>query len=155
MAKFEEEKVINSLHPEKAVIGKMYFHSDQLKDLKDDVENDGHREKLAEIDTDFNEPFVMELGASFQFLYPYEEPLKQRMTYIQLMEWFSKGNGIWRYRPNPINSIDAKIVYENIFCYCNELDNEVDNIQIRPFGQTEWVEPTYEIYLKDCKGGKE
>ena len=36
------------------------------------------------------------------------------------------------------------------------LDEEVDKTcLIRPFGQTEWIEPTVDIYERDCKGGKE
>ena len=38
MAKFNESKVINALHADKAEIGKRYWHADNLVRLKDDVE---------------------------------------------------------------------------------------------------------------------
>lgn len=40
MAKFEERKVINALHPEKAEVGKKYWCSDELLYLKEEVEKE-------------------------------------------------------------------------------------------------------------------
>lgn len=40
MAVFDESKVINALHPEKAEVGKKYYFNDSIYDLKYDIEND-------------------------------------------------------------------------------------------------------------------
>lgn len=68
---------------------------------------------------------------------------EQRMTYIQLMKWLNEGNGMFKY---------------NGFCYTNksisekELNNEVDkHIVIRIWDSEEWIEPTVDIYERDCK----
>ena len=40
MAQFDESKVINVLHPEKAKVGKKYWYSDSIMFLKEYVEQD-------------------------------------------------------------------------------------------------------------------
>ena len=64
-----------------------------------------------------------------------EEP-KKRATNIQLMEWIAKGNGVWKSG----RSVNTYLSY-----FEDSLEKEVeDYILIRPFGTTEWLEPTLE-----------
>lgn len=92
MAQFDEDKIISPLHTEKAEVGKKYWVSDTLVDLKDEVEEEKTPYELKEVYKGCFYPFVID-GTKFQFLYPYEEPPKQRMTSRQLAEWLAKGNG--------------------------------------------------------------
>lgn len=149
MAKFEEEKVINALHPEKAQIGKKYWYSDSLASLKEFIEENNVKfvGKLTDIEIEKLPFHTDNTSLPWQFLYPYEEQ-KQRMTNIQLMEWLAKGNGVLMY-----NNSD--------YCYSyapyteNGLNNEVGrDIVIRTWDSEEWIEPTVDIYERDCKGGK-
>lgn len=146
--KFDESKIITALHPEKAEIGKKYWCSDYLLDLKDIVEK-GEETPLTLTQIDYDAMiylYKIDNDYSYDFLYPYEEPPKKRMTNQELAEWLAKGNGQWRegeYSGYHIN-----------FTYSEELDNEEVNksIYIRPFGKTEWIEPTEIIYGRDCCG---
>lgn len=152
MAQFDESKIITALHPEKAEIGKKYWFSDDLLRLKHYVENGDNDERIGvlyrvETEEDLLDfPFYIKGDGNWRCLYPYEEePSKRRMTTIQLMEWLAKGNGVYKnqcgYFVSTYFSLEIGL-----------LDKEADeSILIRPFGQTEWIEPTYEIYLKDCK----
>lgn len=154
MAKFDESKVINALHPEKAEVGKKYYFCDSIIQIKDVVENgekDDDVSCIGELTSviDGVEPFRKDRGNYWELLYPYKEPPKQRMTNIQLMEWLAKGNGMFKYKEG--------------CCYCytfeyrsdSELNMEVaENIIIRTWDSSEWVEPTVDIYERDCKGGK-
>lgn len=150
MAKFEESKVISPLHTENAEIGKKYWVSDELGNLKDEVEKEKAPYELKRIEKGCFYPFVINLlDEEFQFLYPYEEPPKQRMTRIQFIEWVNKGNGIYKYKNGSGNCYTSKL------CEEKELNEEVDrNIVIRTWDSEEWVEPTVDIYERDCKGGK-
>lgn len=149
MAKFEEEKVINALHPEKAEVGKKYWGSDELIYLKEEVEKEKTPSKLKCVNVGLRYPFALG-SVSFQFLYPYEEPPKQRMTNIQLMEWLAKGNGMLKFK----NSNDYCYTY--YIPYYTPLENElneevIEDIVIRTWDSEECIEPTYEIYERDCK----
>lgn len=146
MAKFDESKVINALHTDKAEIGKKYYFSDELLDLKKNVEAEATHLKLEYIVKDVGCPFSL-IDRHWQFLYPYEEQ-KQRMTNIQLMEWLSKGNGVYKNRNDYVYTCFSEIV--------ELLDEEVDkDIVIRTWDSEEWVVPLFSIYERDCKGGKE
>ena len=48
MAQFDESKVINTLHPEKAEIGKKYWYADNIASLKYYVERD-FRDRLGKV----------------------------------------------------------------------------------------------------------
>ena len=78
-----------------------------------------------------------------------EEPPKQRMTNRQLAEWCAKGNGEFTWG----NDTQSYTEYP----YARKLVNEYvdDIIIIRPWDSEEWIEPTVDIYERDCKGGKE
>lgn len=154
MAKFDENKVINVLHPEKAKVGKRYWYADELMTLKMDVESDTSDTLILKRIDNENDYYPF-LGTGcysvcntdrYSFLYPYEEPPKQRMTNIQLMEWLSKGKGL-------ILIQDKMGISSSLLCYKDELNNEVaENILIRPWDSDEWIEPTVDIYERDCKG---
>lgn len=148
MAKFEEEKVINALHPERAEVGKKYWFADSISFLKNSVESDLDNIFVLGNINYGNYPFEEEGNNGIrQFLYPYEEPPKQRMTGIQLMEWLSKGNGLFKYNKGSVACYDYGEGVEE------ELNDEVDeDIVIRTWDSEEWIEPTVDIYERDCKG---
>lgn len=77
-----------------------------------------------------------------------EEPPKQRMINLQLMEWLAKGKGLSRYTYST-----ACFTY---FIVCeSDLGHEVSqNVKIRSWDTDEWIEPTVDVYERDCKGGK-
>lgn len=150
MAQFDESKVINALHPEKAEVGKKYWCSNSIMFLKEYVENSnvemiGSLRKV-EIDCELKESSFYITGSGYyQFLYPYEEPPKQRMTNRQFCEWLAKGNGQWQWKDSSQYHID--------YSYSETIENkEVDkDIIIRTWGTDEWVSPTVDIYERDCK----
>lgn len=74
-----------------------------------------------------------------------EEEKPVRMTNRQFSEWCGKGNGQFKRKGGGF-----------IFFYCSYTENEENNpvseeILIRPWGSDEWIEPTVEIYERDCK----
>lgn len=150
MAQFDESKVINALHPEKAEVGKKYWYADSLRSLKEYVEdnNKSYVSTLEGIDTEGDRIFEGD-GYRWEFLYPYEEPPKQRMTNRQFCEWYNRGNGQWKWKDSSQCHTD--------YSYSETNDNkEVDEeIHIRPWDSEDWQEPTFDIYERDCKGGKE
>lgn len=153
MIKFDKSKVICIINAEQAEIGKKYVCSSYIGYLKDYVENGNcdHVYTLESIQDIKREksPFIDTEGSEWEYIYPYEEPPEQRMTNRQFMEWLAKRNGIFKHENN-------NICYIGKVCAEKELNDEVDeDIVIRTWDSEEWVEPTYEIYLRDCKGGKE
>lgn len=149
MAQFDESKIINALHPEKAEVGKKYWVSDNLLELKRCVEeNDTFVMELAEVKKTEDEcVFNFVSGCTWQFLYPYEEPPKQRMTHKMLTEWCTKVNGQYKYK-----GTEDALIHSIHEYYENDEEKEIDKeIVIRPFGYTEWIEPTTDIYERDCK----
>lgn len=151
MAQFDESKIINPLHPEKASIGMKYWYSDRLLELKRQVEENtkDYIGKLDRVSDTGYCPFEIRNDNRWQYLYPYEEPSKQRMTNIQFMEWLAKCNGIFKHK-------NHGSCFNWITCLEDVLNEEVDeDIVIRSWDSEEWVEPTVDIYERDCKGGKE
>ena len=70
------------------------------------------------------------------------------MTLLQLAEWLSKGNGVWKYsKDSHYEAINIEILddydYES-----KSVDNEY---LIRPWGTDEWIKPTVGIYRRDCR----
>lgn len=62
----------------------------------------------------------------------------KRATNLQLVEWLAKGNGVFKNKGG-----DTMCV--NLYLPESKADIEVDeNYVIRPFGTTEWIEPTLE-----------
>lgn len=158
MAVFYEHKVINGLHTDKAEIGKKYWYSDNFRTLKQYVEqssadcNCGELIGINESVSDFN--FMCKdtrsYPSSWALIYPYEEPPKQRMTHRQLAEWCAKGNGERGER----TATGFTTVVSATYCYIGDSAYEEINkdMMIRSWGSDEWIEPTYERYLMDCKG---
>lgn len=63
----------------------------------------------------------------------------KRATVIQLAEWLAKGNGMWK------RAADDAIFMSLTINHNKDAEEDVDDdILIRPFGTTEWVEPTLE-----------
>lgn len=147
MAKFDENKVINGLHPEKAEVGKKYWFSDSITWLKRKVESNEHYSTLKNFESPYFEVVDSESTSNKYFLlYPYEEPPKQRMTNRQLAEWCVKGNG-------ELTTSVSMHVYAYHDYPKGEEDEEVkEAIVIRPFGESKWIEPTVAMYERDCKG---
>ena len=145
MAQFDESKVINTLHPEKAEVGKEYWYADNIADLKGVVEQD-FRKRLGRLEDICTESGLFEIGPGrWYLLHPYEEPPKKRMTFRQLAEWLAKGNG--QYTTDDFGRVYVEYDYSK-----GKENNEVDRrIIIRPWDSEEWVEPTVDIYERDCK----
>ena len=76
MAQFDESKIINALHVDKAEVEKKYFFSDELLDLKCSVTSvRGFPQILTTVSNRFENachPFIFG-DSSYQFIYPYEE----------------------------------------------------------------------------------
>lgn len=151
MAQFDESKVINALHTDKVEVGKKYWYSDELTNLKEYVENNEVEMmgSLCNVEIGYEckveYPFYITGSGCYQFLYPYEEPSKQRMTNIQFCEWLAKGNGQWQWKDSSQYHVD--------YSYSKTFENkEVDeDIIIRSWDSDEWVSPTVDIYERDCK----
>lgn len=75
---------------------------------------------------------------------PEEKPV--RMTNRQLAEWLARGFGSWKMKR-------GATVYMDISYQIFEGNTPVsDSFHIRPWGSDEWLEPTVDIYERDCKG---
>lgn len=151
MAVFDESKVINALHPEKAEIGKKYWVSDYILCLKERVKNNDiiFTDELIDINKG-NDYCFCTTTSKYELLYPYEEPPKKRMTNRQLAELLSKKFGQFKR-----TDISHHVHYCEWDYLADEENDEVPkNIAIRSWDSDEWVEPTVDIYEGYCKGGK-
>lgn len=149
MAEFDESKVINSLHTGRAIVGEKYWFSDHITLLKDIVvgcDNKGPmRLAIVSEAPSCPLPFKAENGVPYALLYPYEEPPKKLMSNRQLSEWLAKGNGEWK----PVRSCMTNIAFT---CVENCSNDPVSkDIVIRPWDSEKWIEPTIDIYERDCK----
>ena len=146
MPRFDESKVINTLHAEKAELGKKYWYADNVTSLKYYVERD-FRDRLGRLEYIYARGGLFELDSGrYYLLYPYEEPPKKRMTNRQLAEWLAKGNG--QYTTG--GTIYHKLDYTN---WDNADENTLkEGYKIRSWDSEEWIEPTVDIYERDCKG---
>ena len=146
MPQFDESKVINTLHFEKAEIGKKYWYADNISSLKWEVERD-FRERLGRLEDIYTEGGLFEIGPGrWYLLYPYEEPSKKRMSNRQLSGWLARGNG--EYTSDTFACVHVEYSYSKA-----RGNNEVDsNLKIHPWDSEEWIEPTVDIYERDCKG---
>lgn len=146
MAVFDESKVINSLHKDKAEIGKKYYCADYFGMLQERVEDDDTNfvHNLTGIDDNNNCCFCI-ADTVYALLYPYEEPSKKRMNAMQFIEWVVRGNGVWKHANDTV--VHSAIAWDER--YLNE-ETVVDKV-IRPWDSDEWIEPTEDIYERDCK----
>ena len=152
MAQFDESKVISPLHPKKAEIGKQYWGSYILLELKKRVE-ENIKEYIGELDRiDYVAlyPYEIKNINRWQFLYPYEDTSYQGMTNLQLAEWLAKGNGQWKWKQKYDSNTEMYVCTAYVYDICDE-NKQPNNIVIRPFGTDEWVTPTVAIYERDCK----
>lgn len=149
MAEFDESKVINALHVDKAEVGKQYYFADTLLKLKQVVE-DCDEDRLgvcSNVIENDETPFVKNERVRWEYLYPYEEPPKKRMTNRQLAEWLARGNGQYML----VEKIPPMTYFQ--YDYADE-DDEVDggyDFVIRSWDSDEWIPPTTDIYERDCK----
>lgn len=146
MEVFDESKVISTLHKDKAEVGKRYYFSDYIGLLKKKVERDNSQStgELMQIIDDAECCFIMD-GFKYALLYPYEEPQKKRMTHSQLAEWIAKGNGQY-------TTENCRLAYSEYNYFKIKADEEVDSsYMICYWGSDEWIEPTVDVYLRDCK----
>ena len=147
MAVFDESKVINTLHRDKAEVGKRYYCADYIDILKQGVEHNNSLPigELIQVTDDINCCFLIN-DFKFALLYPYEgEQQKKRMTNRQLAEWLARGNG----QLSVTHWTNAHISYD----YDKEHANEEvpSSHRIRPWDSDTWIKPTVDIYMKDCK----
>lgn len=83
---------------------------------------------------------------TFDYRIKPEEEKPKRMTRRQLAEWCSMGKGLVSY-------CTVGVVSHYYWFYAHEIDEEVsDEIAIMPKGTNGWIEPTVDIYERDCKG---
>lgn len=81
---------------------------------------------------------------------PEEEP-RLMMTHKELAEWVSKQNGQYKILGYRMTYININHKYPE-----NEEDKELtDDYRIRSWNSSEWVKPTVDIYLRDCKKEKD
>ena len=96
---------------------------------------------LNEINAD-NKPFQVG-GTEYQFI---REMKRENMTNRQLAEWCARGFG-------QFGSKDCNCHYNEFVTNRTTEDEPVESdILIRPWGSDEWIEPTVDIYERDCKG---
>lgn len=149
MAEFDESRIINALHPEKAEIGKKYWFADSLISLKECVERDCRNSvrTLGNTRKELFYPFGASEDTFYSFIYPYEEPRKKRMSNRQLAEWLTKGHG--QYSSDRWSTVYTEHDYDKKCA-----DEEVpEYFLICPWGfdSNNWLLPTEDIYLRDCK----
>ena len=70
--------------------------------------------------------------------------LNNRMTYRQLSKWLSSNKGQWKRRNFKDCHTHASYTEDN-----DNLEVSKDII-IRPWNSNEWIEPTLDIYRRDC-----
>ena len=74
------------------------------------------------------------------------EQKQKRMTYQQFAEWLARGNGEYKYKGASLHCV--ALSYEE--CYRNkELPS---GYIIQHWGVDEWLEPTEDIFIEDCRG---
>ena len=92
--------------------------------------------------------FIFKAGDyyGFQFIREIIEDEPQRMNKRQIAEWCGRGFGQYRYTGDTPSRTDfSPFLWEE-----NQL---VENgVKIRPWSSNEWIEPTVDIYERDCKG---
>ena len=129
----------------KKLIGKKVICSDALSNIEKNPECIGTA-TLESIETDFTYLFVTSEG-TYQFIREViEEEKPQRMNNKQLAEWCARGFGQWRNHTS-IARVERMVRRgeENF-----PLDT---GVEIRPWGSDKWIEPTEDIYLRDCRSG--
>lgn len=127
------------------LIGKKVLADDIL--FKLESQNKCYIYTLTEIKDSSDYPFVVDSMGLYQFIREIEEDEPMLMSRRQLAEWVARGFGQIK-------------VFSDVwmsFNYClpegeSEDDAVDEKYTIRPWGSDEWVEPTVDIYERDCKG---
>ena len=92
---------------------------------------------------DLNDGNKPNWDSDYNFRIKPEEPKSRRMNYRELAEWLAKGNGQYKGESN--------CKYTELQYLCAD-DLEVSTLyKIRRWDSSEWIEPTYDVYEKDCK----
>lgn len=135
----------------KKLIGKKVIASDCLCDIEEGTATFYYLVTLTKISKDNQYPFFTENEGEkdvlFQFIREIEdcEEKPTLMTNRQLAEWLAKGNGERKL-------IDETTVSSERIYFDEEENQPVrEDMVIRSWGSDEWVEPTLEIYERDCK----
>lgn len=154
---FENASEAKKLVGKRVIVGNCLAEiaSDCLKNVIDYIPN-YDRCILTGIEEEDFYPFWViagtSLGERFQFIREIIEEEKSPMTNRQLSEWLARGFG-QTIRVDEKKQIDP---LEFIFTHYNFREKEggdlVDqDIRIRSWDSKEWVEPTADIYKRDCK----
>lgn len=110
MAQFDESKVINAFHSEKAEVGKRYFFADKLSQLKSRVEADQKIAVLKSIGAkDCPYPFVVDANCMWELIYPYEEPPTQEEILLDRIRALQITNGSLTDKVNELTEKLEKI----------------------------------------------
>lgn len=140
---FDETKVINPLHPEKAVIGNTYYVSYSITELKKVVETEEKNslDTLENILEKTDEPYIMKESYShWEYLYPVEKK-EEYMNKEQLAEWLAKGNGL----VGDNEEVSTTILFKE-----HHADFSTKGLKIKSFNSDDWEEPLLAIYERDC-----
>lgn len=73
------------------------------------------------------------------------KPEASRMTYRQLAEWLAKGNG------EGTTTLSEDIATIITYPKDKESTYVIPEYKIRRWGSDEWIEPTVDVYMEDCK----
>ena len=148
--KFGKVLTYKDIEEAEKLIGKKVLASDFQK-----IVDKGEFEELiteliaVEVKGDGMRPFFTKNGHWRQFIREViEEDEPKRMTNRQLAEWLARGNGELTYK-------GSEFAYSgNFFNYYKERQGEeVEKALIRLWNSNEWVIPTEDIYIRDCKQG--
>lgn len=134
----------------KKLIGEKVATSDYLCNIEG-IESVHDPETLIKVSGCNEYPFDVRDSSGALYSYQFirevieEEDEPKLMTNRQLTEWLAKGNGERKLREDePVSN--ALIYYED-----DENLPVGEDVVIRPWDSDEWVEPTLEIYERDCK----
>ena len=125
----------------KKLIGKEVVCSDYLQDIEEYPEG-----RVTEVLNDISDTGNYRFRVTqryFQFIREIIEEEPKRMTKRQLAEWGASRFGQIKGLGLVFTDYEYDIRAES--CPLP------DYIKIRPWGSDEWIEPTVDIYLRDCK----
>lgn len=152
---FDKSRIYTAVNADELKIGSKVIVGDSLCNLKKSVKYDEEPHTLECVGDETCEyRFQAKRNGythHFGLAYLVEEPkTSKRMTYRQLAEWLAKGNGQVSYSDR---STAITVCVETFNSYFEKKDNiEVPfDYKIRRFGSDEWIEPTIDVYMEDCK----
>lgn len=143
MMKFGKIYTFENKDEAKELIGKFVAYSNNYANIFNFNDERHDMGMLTEIEETGDYPFVV-AKKNVQFIREVIEE-KTLMTERQLAEWLASGFGEQMYEGENLSSHNR--YYDLRF----ENSSVSDNVLIRPWGSDEWVEPTVDIYERDCK----